>query len=87
MAEYIECACSGIAACSTCHVYVHPDWFERVGEPSEAELDMIDLAHEPSETSRLGCQLVLRPELDGMVLSMPDGANNIFDDIAPGFDR
>lgn len=81
LAEYIECACNGVMACSTCHVYVHPDWFARVGPPCEAEQDMLDLAHDPRDTSRLGCQLMLRPELAGMEIEIPGGCNNLFDDI------
>ena len=79
--SYLECACSGVMACSTCHVYVAPEWFSRVGEPCEAELDMLDLAHEPRENSRLGCQLVFTPDLDGLELEVPDGANNLMDHI------
>ncbi|KAK3250538.1 hypothetical protein CYMTET_40086 [Cymbomonas tetramitiformis] len=81
LAEVLECACSGIMACSTCQVIVHPDWFERVGEPEEEEQDMLDLAFDPQPTSRLGCQLVLKPELEGLVLTIPSGANNLFDHI------
>ena len=79
--SYLECACSGVMACSTCHVYVAPEWFSRVGEPCEAELDMLDLAHEPRANSRLGCQLVFTPELDGLELEVPDAANNLMDHI------
>ena len=79
--SYLECACSGVMACSTCHVYVAPEWFSRVGEPCEAELDMLDLAHEPRDNSRLGCQLVFTPDLDGLELEVPDGANNLMDHI------
>ena len=46
-----------------------------------AELDMIDLAHEPTDFSRLGCQVILKPELDGLRVTIPGGANNMFDDI------
>ena len=56
-------------------------WFQAVGEPSEAELDMIDLAHDPAETSRLGCQLVLSAELDGLEVKIPGRANNLMDHI------
>ena len=57
LSEYIECSCSGIMACSTCHVVIDKDFYKRVGEPDEDELDMIDLAYEPTPTSRLGCQV------------------------------
>ena len=52
-----------------------------MGPASEAELDMIDLAHEPTDHSRLGCQLVLAKAIDGMVVEIPAGANNLFDHI------
>jgi 2Fe-2S ferredoxin len=80
LGEYMECACSGIMACSTCHVVIEPGhWFQKVGEPSEAEQDMLDLAYSPRDTSRLGCQVVLSPELDGLVIRLPNGANNLMD--------
>lgn len=81
LAEILECACSGVMACSTCHVYVDPAWFDQVGGPSEAELDMIELAHEPRDTSRLGCQLRFSHKFQGLRLTIPSGANNLFDDI------
>ena len=77
LSECLECACNGVMACSTCHVYVHPSWFTAVGPPSEAEQDMLDLAYEPRGISRLGCQIELTPELEGMVVSLPSGANNL----------
>lgn len=79
--DHLECACSGVMACSTCHVYVAPEWWEKVGAPCEAELDMLDLAHEPSDYSRLGCQLVFSRALDGLELSLPSDSNNLMDDI------
>lgn len=83
LGEYLECSCAGIMACSTCHVVIHPDWFNsgknRVEPPSEAEQDMIDLAYEPQLTSRLGCQIKLTKELDGLVILLPRGSNNLMD--------
>ena len=81
LAEYVECACSGVMACSTCHVVVDPAWFDRVGAPDEDEQDMLDLAYEPRPSSRLGCQLVITSELEGLLLHLPAGANNIMDNI------
>lgn len=77
--EHIECACSGVMACSTCHIYIDPNWKGTVGDASEAEMDMLDLAHEPTDNSRLGCQIKLRSEFEGLQISIPDGANNMFD--------
>jgi len=81
LGEYLECACSGVMACSTCHVIVDDEWFPRFSPPCEAELDMLDLAYEPQDTSRLGCQLILSPEVQGFVIRVPAGAHNLFDHI------
>ena len=67
----IEGACEGSLACATCHVVVDPHWFERLNEPSEDEEDMLDLAFGLTETSRLGCQLIITEELDGLTVSLP----------------
>jgi len=92
LGEYLECACAGIMACSTCHVVISPEWFSsgpeetrKIAPPCEAELDMIDLAYEPQVSSRLGCQIKLTRELDGLVILLPGGSNNLMDDIP--FDR
>ena len=77
LAEVLECACSGVMACSTCHVYVDRDSWDTVGAPSEEEQDMIDLAHEPGPYSRLGCQILLTPEMGGARILLPSGANNL----------
>ena len=66
-------------ACSTCHVVIDEKWFDKVGAPCEAEQDMLDLAYSPRETSRLGCQIVLDKTLDGLVVKIPKGANNLMD--------
>jgi 2Fe-2S ferredoxin len=79
--DYIECACAGLCACSTCHVVVEKKWFDAMEQPEEAEMDMVELAFEPKPTSRLGCQIILKPELNGMVVNIPGGANNLFDHI------
>ena len=81
LADYVECACSGVMACSTCHVIVHRDWFDRVGHPDDAELDMLELAHGETDTSRLGCQIKLSESLNGLKITIPDGVNNLMDDI------
>jgi ferredoxin len=81
LGDALECACSGIMACSTCHVVIDPEWFDKVGEPCEDEQDMLDLAYAPRRTSRLGCQIKLDESMDGMVIRLPRGANNLMDDI------
>jgi len=67
----IEGACEGSLACSTCHVIVGPEWFGHLEEPSEDEEDMLDLAFGLSPTSRLGCQIIITPELDGLTVTLP----------------
>jgi 2Fe-2S ferredoxin len=72
----IEGACEGSLACSTCHVIVDPDWFGKLGKPSEDEEDMLDLAFGLQKTSRLGCQIVMSEALDGLVVKLPSGVRN-----------
>jgi ferredoxin len=79
LGEYLECACAGIMACSTCHVVVDPEWFDKVGAPCEDEQDMLDLAYGPRRSSRLGCQIILEENMEGMVIRIPKGANNLMD--------
>ena len=73
----IEGACEGSLACSTCHVIVDGDDFERLEEPSEDEEDMLDLAFGLTRTSRLGCQIVLTEELDGLTVALPRETRNM----------
>jgi 2Fe-2S ferredoxin len=72
----IEGACEGSLACSTCHVIVDPDWSARLKKASEDEEDMLDLAFGLEKTSRLGCQIVITPELDGLKVRLPAGTRN-----------
>ncbi|NNC52060.1 MAG: 2Fe-2S iron-sulfur cluster binding domain-containing protein [Erythrobacter sp.] len=67
----LEGTCEGQMACSTCHVVIDKDWFDRLPEASEEEEDMLDLAAGVRRTSRLSCQIVLGEELDGLTVSIP----------------
>jgi len=67
----IEAECGGACACSTCHVYIDEAWREKVGEPSPMEEDMLDFAFEVRPNSRLSCQIKVREELDGLVVTTP----------------
>lgn len=73
--DKIEGACGGSLACATCHVYVHPDWWAKVlpedGEISDEENDMLDLAFKLTKMSRLSCQIIVKDELDGLVVALP----------------
>lgn len=73
----IEGACEGSLACSTCHVIVEEAWFDRLAEPSEDEEDMLDLAFDLQKTSRLGCQLIITEELDGLTVRLPGETRNM----------
>ncbi|MDG2243851.1 MAG: 2Fe-2S iron-sulfur cluster-binding protein [Rhodospirillaceae bacterium] len=75
----IEGACEGAMACSTCHVVVDSQWYERLPEPSEEEQDMLDLTNGLTRTSRLGCQLRLDQSLDGLVVHLPLETHNMLD--------
>ena len=68
----IEGACEGSLACSTCHVIVDQGWFGRLSGPTEDEEDMLDLAFDLQETSRLGCQIIMTEALDGLVVRLPE---------------
>lgn len=67
----LEGTCEGQMACSTCHVVVDAEWFDRLPEASEDEEDMLDLAAGVRRTSRLSCQIELAEELDGLAVTIP----------------
>ncbi len=73
----IEGACEGSLACSTCHIIVDPEWYAVLKEASEDEEDMLDLAFGLTKTSRLGCQIVMTPELDGLTVKLPAATRNM----------
>jgi len=68
----LEGACDGSMACSTCHVIVDPEWSDRLPPMSDEEADILDLAWGLAPTSRLGCQIALTEELDGLVVRLPE---------------
>ena len=73
----IEGACDGSLACSTCHVIIDDAWYERLQEASEDEEDMLDLAFGLEATSRLGCQIIMTEELDGLTVKLPSETRNM----------
>jgi ferredoxin, 2Fe-2S len=73
----IEGACEGSLACSTCHVIVDSEWYELLKDATEDEEDMLDLAFGLTATSRLGCQIVMTEELDGLVVRLPASTRNL----------
>ena len=68
----IDADCGGSMACATCHVYVEEKWFDKLPKAEDAEVDMIDMAHEPKKNSRLSCQLIVTDELDGLIVTTPE---------------
>ncbi len=69
--DLVEGACEGSLACATCHVIVEGEHIERLADASAEEEDMLDLALGVRPTSRLGCQIVLTEELDGLTVRLP----------------
>jgi 2Fe-2S ferredoxin len=67
----IEAQCGGACACATCHVYVAEPWRHLTGVASQDEKDMLECAIDPTEASRLGCQITLTDTLNGLVVYMP----------------
>lgn len=76
----IEGACGGSMACATCHVYIHPEWVQKVigqfNEQCDEERDILDTAFDIRETSRLGCQIRVTEALDGLVVALPGTRTN-----------
>jgi len=74
----MEGACGGSCACSTCHVIVQDEkYYDRMPEPEDDENDMLDLAFGLTETSRLGCQVIMTKELDGLRVKLPSMTRNM----------
>lgn len=74
----MEGACGGSCACSTCHVIVTDEsLYDKIPEPEDDENDMLDLAFGLTETSRLGCQVKMTKELDGLVVKLPSMTRNL----------
>lgn len=70
-------ACEGTLTCSTCHLIFKPADYDKLPEkPSDEEMDMLDLAYELQDTSRLGCQITLSKELNGLEVQLPSTIND-----------
>ncbi|KAM9114975.1 ferredoxin-2, mitochondrial [Pangshura tecta] len=76
----LEGACEASLACSTCHVYVSQELLDKLPVPDEREEDMLDLAPQLQENSRLGCQIILTKELEGAVFTLPKITRNFYVD-------
>ena len=67
----IDADCGGGMSCATCHVYVKENWFDKMPKKEDGEDDMLDMAFEPKNNSRLSCQLIVSDELDGLEVNIP----------------
>ncbi len=71
--EGIEAQCGGNLACATCHCYVQQPWLDKLQPPSDDERRMLsNVAAERRPNSRLSCQLIVEPMLDGLSVQFPD---------------
>ncbi len=69
----IKAECGGCCSCATCHVYVDEAWLDKLPEKQDEELDMLDDAFDVEDNSRLSCQLILSPELEGLEVTLAAG--------------
>lgn len=76
--SYVLGACEASLACTTCHVYVQTD--HKLSEPEEKEEDLLDMAPFLKENSRLGCQIILTKEMEGLELQLPMATKNFYVD-------
>lgn len=76
----MEGACEASLACTTCHVYVQSNHFDILPEATETEEDLLDMAPFLKENSRLGCQIILTKELEGLEVELPKATRNFYVD-------
>ena len=67
----IVAECGGACSCATCHAYIDEQWIEKVGMAVGDEADMLEFVDNPSRSSRLTCQILVNPELDGLIVRLP----------------
>ncbi|CAH8865759.1 unnamed protein product [Trichobilharzia szidati] len=66
-------ACEGTLACSTCHLIFPKEHYDKLHDPlTDEEQDLLDLAYSLTETSRLGCQIKVSEDMDGLVVNVPE---------------
>ncbi|MFB9947575.1 2Fe-2S iron-sulfur cluster-binding protein [Rhizobium puerariae] len=69
----IVAECGGSMMCATCHCYVDDEWADKVGSRMDGEDDMLEsAASKVIPTSRLSCQIRITPELDGLIVHLPE---------------
>ncbi|WP_196257688.1 2Fe-2S iron-sulfur cluster-binding protein [Pelagibacterium limicola] len=70
----IKAECGGSCACATCHVFVDPEWEERLNPPTAEEEDMLDTVPDVRTNSRLSCQILMSEDLNGLKVTLADSA-------------
>ena len=70
----IRAECGGACACAGCHVYVDANWLDRLPPPSQEEIERLDEALAVEANSRLSCQILMRPDFDGLTLTLAPGS-------------
>ncbi len=75
----VEGTCEGVMACSTCHVIVAKEWYDRLTPPTAHEEDMLDLTYGVTRTSRLACQISITPAVEGLTVGLPQTTRNMMD--------
>lgn len=68
----VDADCGGACSCSTCHLYIAEEWIEKVGRAEDMEGDMLDFAYDVRENSRLGCQVEVTDDMDGLIIYLPE---------------
>ena len=71
MVPGVEGMCGGVCSCATCHCYIDGDWADKLVEPAPGELAMLDTAKYRKPASRLGCQILVSWEMEGMEVHLP----------------
>ncbi len=70
----IKAECGGSCACATCHVYVDPDWLQKLAPATDEEEDMLDTVGDVEDNSRLSCQILMSDDLDGLKITLAASA-------------
>lgn len=67
----LEGSCGGVMACTTCHVIIDDEWYDKIPSISNEEDDTLDMAFNVQPTSRLGCQITVTKDMDGIIVHIP----------------
>jgi len=70
----IKAECGGACCCATCHVYVSPEWVDKLIPPNEEESALLEDMFGIEATSRLSCQILMSEALDGLTLTLAPGS-------------